>query len=794
MSAEAEQDSQLEIAHVLFTDIVGYSKLPIDQQSELLRELNLTVRSTEQFRAAEAADKLVRLPTGDGMALAFFTSPDAPVRCALEIAELLQSRPEIKLRMGVDSGPVDHVSDVNDRSNVAGAGINMAQRVMDCGDAGHILLSKRVAGDLAQYSKWQPYLHDLGEVEVKHGVRIGVVNFVAGELGNEVVPAKLKRARRQQRITTRRRRYRLTAAALFLALCAGGALWFYSNRARPGGEGDTAAISEKSIAVLPFENRSAEKDDAFFAEGIQDDVLASLSKIKDLKVIARSSVMAYRGEAAAGKLREIGRALQVSHLLQGSVRRQTDRVVINVQLSDTRDDRQIWSERYERTITNALSLQGELALEIAGKLQATLTPAERMAFASKPTENPDAYLLFLRARDLEIRFRPTSADREAAIRFYQQAIDLDPNFALARARLSFALNRHTQGLDAELRTKARDEAYEAMRLRPALGEASLAIAGCYLFGERNYDRALAELARTAELLPNSTDVPLTAATIYLWQGKLRERIAALQRAETLDPRDANVLNMLAMTFRWVRNWREDLETQDRIRALLPDEPSILSVWTRASSEFRLTGKIDAVKKVTAMAPAGVDPQLLKSFQYDTALLERDWMQAERLLNERPPKYFRSPLPKSVHEAFLAVARGAEAGVTQSALQMARDEIEKLIQATPDEPGLHISLGQICAYLGDRDEAIREATRALELSPPGLAKNDASAALALIHARTGSADEAITMIEHLLTVPASLITYHSMTLTELKWRWQWDPLRKDPRFQQIVAGPEPKTTY
>lgn len=333
-----------------------------------------------------------------------------------------------------------------------------------------------------------------------------------------------------------------------------------------------------------------------------------------------------------------------------------------------------------------------------------------------------------------------------------------------------------------------------MRLRPALGEASLAIAGCYLFGERNYDRALAEIARTAELLPNSTDVPLTAATIYLWQGKLRERIAALQRAETLDPRDANVLNMLARTFRWVRNWREDLETQDRIRALLPDEPSIVSVWTRASSEFRLTGKIDAVKKVTAMAPAGVDPQLLKNFQYDIALLERDWMQAERLLNELPPKYFHLPLPKVVHEAFLAVARGAEAGVTQSALQLARDEIEKLIQATPDEPGLHISLGQIYAYLGLKEKALSEASRAIELSSGWLAKNEASAALALIHARTGSADEAITMIEHLLTVPALLTTYHNMTLTELKWRWQWDPLRTHPRFQKILDGPEPQTVY
>lgn len=176
MSAELEPNTHLEIAHVLCTDIVGYSKLPVNQQSTLLQRLNQIVRGTEQFRVAEAVGKLVRLPTGDGMALAFFTSPDAPVRCALEIAKALRGEPELPLRMGVESGPVDQVPDVNDRSNVAGTGINLAQRVMDCGDAGHILLSKRVAGDLGQYTHWQPHLHDCGQVEVKHGVQIHIVN------------------------------------------------------------------------------------------------------------------------------------------------------------------------------------------------------------------------------------------------------------------------------------------------------------------------------------------------------------------------------------------------------------------------------------------------------------------------------------------------------------------------------------------------------------------------------------------------------------------------------------------
>ncbi len=205
------------------------------------------------------------------MALAFFTSPDAPVRCALEIAQALKSHPELKLRMGVDSGPVDQVPDVNDRSNVAGAGINMARRVMDCGDAGHILLSKRVAGDLGQYTKWQPRLHDLGEIEVKHGVRISLVNFVAGDVGNPEFPAKLQCAKQQQRVKTGRRRNGLIAAGFLLVGCLGGALWFFSDRAKPGvtTKGSAPpAFPEKSVAVLPFENRSEDKANTYFADGV----------------------------------------------------------------------------------------------------------------------------------------------------------------------------------------------------------------------------------------------------------------------------------------------------------------------------------------------------------------------------------------------------------------------------------------------------------------------------------------------------------------------------------------------
>src|SRR5207248_6263917 len=292
MAAEVKKEIELEIAHVLFIDIVGYSKLLIDEQRDYLHTLNEVVRETDSFRAAEAAGKLTRLPTGDGMALVFATTPDAPVSCALQVSKALRSQPELRVRMGIHSGPVSGITDVNDRSNVAGAGINLAQRVMDCGDAGHILLSRHVADDLEQYRQWREHLHDLGEIEVKHGVKVGVVNFFDGELGNAAVPVKIRRLRRMQAMPGRRRTIAWSLGAIAVVAALGAAFWFHSHRA---GSSNSAAVNvlSKSIAVLPFENLSSDKENAYFADGIQDEILTRLSKIADLKVISRTSTQHY---------------------------------------------------------------------------------------------------------------------------------------------------------------------------------------------------------------------------------------------------------------------------------------------------------------------------------------------------------------------------------------------------------------------------------------------------------------------------------------------------------------------
>ena len=336
MSAELKPHLHLEIGHILFLDLVGYSKLLVDEQKELLEELNQVVRNTEQFRAAEAEGKLVKLPTGDGMVLVFTNNPEAPVECALEINKALQNHPKLKLRMGIHSGPVNPVADVNDQSNLAGAGINTAQRVMSCGDAGHILLSKHFAEDLQHYAHWQSQLHDLGEVEVKHGIKIPIVNFYSDGVGNPALPEKFKQAKREQvaaaraRAVARRRRAVIGASLGFVALLIAG-FWFgrYQTQKR---QNSAAQVMSKSIAVLPFTNLSKEEENAFFAEGVQDEILANLAKIADLKVISRTSVMGYKS-GVARNLREIARDLGVAHIVEGTVQRAANRVRVTAQLN-----------------------------------------------------------------------------------------------------------------------------------------------------------------------------------------------------------------------------------------------------------------------------------------------------------------------------------------------------------------------------------------------------------------------------------------------------------------------------
>src|SRR5256886_590898 len=441
MAAEVKKEIQLEIAHVLFTDIVGYSKLPINQQRALVERLNEIVRGTDEYQAAEAAGRLITIPTGDGITLVFYDNPETPAECALEISRALKKHPELQLRMGIHSGPVSGVIDATGKANVAGAGINIAQRVMDCGDAGHILLSKHVAEDLEEYPHWQPHLHELGECEVKHGVRVSVVNLYTAELGNPGVPEKLKAARvaaaaRKKR--TALRRLSLGTLALFATVAA---ISFLLLRYKKPPSAPGSAVPEKSIAVLPFENRSEDKANAYFAEGIQDEILTRLSKIADLKVISRTSTQRYK--SAPENLPEIGRQLGVAHILEGSVQKSGDAVRVDPKFALAWALLSYVDARGYRTLnlqpTVALRKEAQQAAETA----LTLQPNLGEALLAK------GYYHYACLKDYD-----------TAMRYYEQARQFLPNSSRILESLAYVARRRGQW--------DRSESYfnEAERLDP----------------------------------------------------------------------------------------------------------------------------------------------------------------------------------------------------------------------------------------------------------------------------------------------------------------------------------------
>jgi TolB-like protein/Flp pilus assembly protein TadD len=793
--AESATHLELEIGHVLFMDVVGYSKLLTNEQKDVQRQLTQIVRSTEHFRAAEAAGKLIRLPVGDGMALVFFNSPEAPVQCALEITEALKAYPQLKLRMGIHSGPVSGVTDVNDRSNIAGSGINMAQRIMACGDAGHILLSKRVAEDLAQDPWWHPYLHDLGECATKHGMSL--VNLYTDKVGNPQLPENIKFSRQEQAAAAAasrpppsvRRRNVIIAAAVLLA--AALALFIYGRR--PFGSSARELVPQKSIAVLPLENLSEEKENAYFADGIQDELLSNLSKIKDLKVISRTSVMQYKS-GITRSLKEIAQQLGVSNIVEGSVRRSGNHVRVSVQLIDAKTDRHIWVQNYDRMLADSLTLQGELATQIATALKAKLAPEEKARLDAKPTANPEAYALYLTALG-------TGNDIEAE-QLYMQATALDPGFALAYARASILNSTISTAMTVDHRArkaKARVQAEEALRLSPNLGEAHMALGLCLYWGDKNYNAALKEFEVAAAASPNNAKIYDYVAGIYRRQGRWRESVASFERAMSLDPRNRGLVFNAGNNYLFMRDWPAATDCYNRALEIAPDfvRPKVGLAYLEV---FRNSNPA-AGRKILQNVPEIASPYGSVTLgRLDLAMLERDYTAAEKVLTDCP-KDFPDPgdAPKPFYQGLIAFARG-DIESAQRYFAAARPISEERVRDDPDVAQRHAQLGLLYAYMQMKEDAIRESCRAVELEPES---QDAfhgalcAANLALVYALVGEPDQAITLIERLLST-AGAVSYpdypSSITLAELRLRREWDPLRSDPRFQKILAVPEPKTIY
>ena len=795
MADGPSSDVRREIGHVLFIDIVGYSSFPDSKQRELFECLNEVVRGTGQVQAAEAAEKLIRLPTGDGMALAFFSSVDAPVRCAQEISRKAVDLPELRLRMGIHSGTVEEVADVNNRPNVTGAGINLAQRVMDCGDAGHILLSRSVADDLAQRSKWQPYLHELGDVKVKHGLGVQLVNFFGDGFGNPELPGKIVRARKARRL----RISVWAAASLFVLLCLTISSWVWTRRSAltTAYKASIAGIPEKSIAVLPFENRSEDKTNAYFADGIQDEILTRLSKIADLKVISRTSTQHYK--SAPENLPEIARLLGVAHILEGSVQKSGDSVRVNVQLIKAANDSHLWADTFDRKLTDIFSVESEIAKGIAESLQAKLSGREQQELAAKPTNNLEAYDAYLRGVAFEARYYSSFflGDLEKnALSFFERAVQLDPNFALAWARLSranAALSLGSGGTEV-WRDAAKRALDNAQKLEPNSPETLLALGYYQYRGLRDYGAAKTTFGGVSKMLPGSSEVPYALGLIARREGQWDQSVAYFEQALALDPRNVELLSNAAWGYGWHRQFPAVLKLYDRVLDITPNDPTIKAA---KASVYQAEGNL---KEAATFLPE-VNLQISSSYAFDTKIIqlrfERNYGEAVRLLQARLTQFhYATQQDKAFEQVTLALMQRLASDTVGAKVtaEQARDTLEPLYKDQPDDWASAAALSQAYAVMGEKALALKLAERAITILPsskdavngPGLEEN-----LALIQAMFGENNRAISTLTQLLQTSYNssfepwLITPAILRLDPL-----WDPLRADLAFQKLCEEKKP----
>ena len=550
---------------------------------------------------------------------------------------------------------------------------------------------------------------------------------------------------------------------------------------------------DKSIAVLPFENLSDDKENAYFADGIQDDVLTNLSKIGDLKVISRTSVMPYRGKAS--NVREIGKALGVGAVLEGSVRRVGNRVRVNVQLICADTDEHLWAEDYDRELTDVFAIQTDLAQKIAEALQAKLSPGEKSRMERKPTENGEAYLAFVQAQNLGCAVEDFDKLKQGE-QLYERAIQLDPNFALALARSSLLQSWivHTFDRTPERREKARTLAERALQLQPDLPEAHLALGSSYYYGDNNYDAALKEFEVAQRGLPNESEVYLSLAAIQRRQGKWVESTANFEKAVSLNPKDIWPLQNLAFNYQMLRNFDKANATIDRALALDPTALPPLEVKSKLAiaekGDFSVAEKAFAAVKSVPMT----NEQKLRtaSARADVFLLERKPSEALQEA-ENLPDDLLGGIPGALGGKYYVIgfARKALQDDTgaRAAFEKARGAIEEQLKRSPDVAELHIQLAKVLAQLNQRDSALAEARRASELQPESkdaFGGPEITEGVAQVYAILGENGRAIEILDELLSRPSAV------TVQSLKINPTWDPLRNDPGFQALLSKYAGKT--
>jgi TolB-like protein/Tfp pilus assembly protein PilF len=701
--------------------------------------------------------------------------------------------------MGLHSGPVNEITDLNEQANIAGAGINIAQRVMDCGDAGHILLSRHVAEDLEQYRQWQPHLHDLGECEVKHGAHVHVFNLYTDGVGNPAVPDKFKRpdvgaslpAAKEAPSKSIVPKWAMIGAVVAL-IAMGFLLW---SKRTP----TISAVPDKSIAVLPFENLSDEKQNAYFTDGVQDEILTDLAKIADLKVISRTSVMQYKS-GLARNLRKIGEELGVAHVVEGSVQRAANKVRVNAQLIDARNDAHLWAQTYDRDLADVFAIQSEIAKAIAEQLQAKLSPNEKAAIEKPPTTDLAAFDLYTRAKTLLLTFGSNVNDPQnvqQAVELLNQAVARDPSFFEAYYQLVYAhglayavLGDHTPARLA----LAEGALQAATRLRPDAGETHLARATYLYYFLRDYSGALAELEVARRSLPNDPRIFELTGYIVRRRGQQEEGARNLERAVELDPRNPFSLQQLAVSYQFLRRYPEEATVLDRALTIVPNDAATKTA--RALVDFYWKAETrslhQTIDSILAAGPSAISDAADSWFI--CALAERDPTAAERALVALGdnPFWFDNPviLSRSFGEGLLARVMKDEAKA-HAAFTGARLEQEKIVQAQPDYGPPLCVLGLIDAALGRKEEALREGRRAIELLPvekDSAAGSQMLVCFAIIAAWAGEKD---TALQYLAANLQSVGGYTIGTYGSLKLLPFWDPLRGDPRFEKIVASLAPK---
>jgi len=788
MAAEVKKEIALEIAHVLFIDIVGYSKLSINEQRATVDELTQIVRATEQFQKVDASDRLIKIATGDGMALVFYISPETPVRCAIEVSRALKHHPRLRVRMGVHSGPVSGVVDVTGQANLTGAGLNLAHRVMGCGDAGHILLSKHVAEDLAEFEEWRSLLHDLGACEVKHGVQLGVINLYSDDVGNAQLPKKFQALKKQRA----RARLAVMATALLLLASIVAAFVLVSKKSTRL----ASIISEKSIAVLPFENRSEEKANAYFADGIQDEILTRLSKIADLKVISRTSTQHYK--SAPENLPEIARQLGVAHILEGSVQKSGDAVRVNVQLIKAANDSHLWADTFDRKLIDIFSVESEVAKAIADQLRAKLTGREEQVIAAKPTDNLEAYDAYLRGLAYNLKTATTPANSLGAQKYLREAVRLDPKFALSWALLSYVDARGYLQLTLQptvaLREEARQAAETALSLQPNLGEALVAKGYYHYACLKDYDTAVRYFEQARQLLPNSSRIPESLAYLERRRGQWDRSESYFNEAERLDPRNVNLLGQHAGSYEARRRFPEALRKLDQVLDITPDD---LDTLVQKAAIAQAEGDLPRASALLApLHPAADNPGALETQVYQ-AILERQPAPVIPRLKE----IFAKPDPALGYlngelRFWLGWAQevAGDHASAQETWRQARIELESFLKEQPENFVLIGDLALTNMGLGDKAVALTLAERAMAVIP---IEKDALHGpipieiLARVAAQIGEPDRAIAALQKLLSIPSGgpLASNAPLTPALLRLDPMFNPLRNDPRFQKLAASLE-----